>query len=229
MRIRHGLDQGESFAKFRADAGRVIAAHGQTAAALRTVGREGPDDHRPAVVHHVPHVCDVPHPVFGFRQEVKERAVVPDVHLGNRPWTRDVSLDPSHAIGLFAQPCSRPRQGGRGNIEYRHAAQAPGDEVIHEAGIPTPDVDHSRRGGQPRSLQQVEGYRRLGLEPAHFLRGFRGVDTIPVCFAIHGAPGFFGFGFPRVSAFLAIVSAFRAGSTKTDRVRVTCTGLSPPG
>ena len=187
MRVRYGLDQRESFAKFRANPGRIIAAHRQTAAAFRAVRREGPDDHAPAAFHHVTHVRDVPHPVVGFSQEVKDGAVVPDVHLGRRPWTSDVSLDPSDAVGVFAQPCPCPRQSGRGDVEYRDAAKATGNKVIHEAGIPAPNIEHSGCGCQPRSLQQSKGDRWLGLKPAHLLGGFRGVDTFPVCFAIHGA------------------------------------------
>jgi hypothetical protein len=149
-------------------------------------------------------VCDVPHPVVGFSQEVKDGAVVPDVHRGHRPWICNVSLDPSHAVSVFAQPSPCSRQRGRGHVQHRHAAKATSNKVIHEAGIPAPNVDHSGCGCQPRSLQQSKGDRWLRLKPAHLLGGFRGVDTLPVCFAIHGARD------SQVSTSVAVLAGVRA-------------------
>ncbi len=184
--LRHGLDQREPSTKLCANSGSVIVAYAQAATAFRTVRREGTDDQRPAAFHGFPHACDVPGPIPGFGQEVKDGAVVPDVHGEGRPRPRDVRLDPSDPVSLYGQSRPSSREGGCGNVQHRHAAQAAGDQASHEAGISAPDVDHSGRGCQAGSLQQLKGSCRLRLEPAQFLRGSCGVDTLPVCFEIHG-------------------------------------------
>lgn len=113
VRLRHRLDQSESFTQFRANPGRIVSAHRQTATTLRTVEREGSHDYCPASFHHVAHVYDVSRPVLGFSEEVKDSAVMPDVHRGNRPRTRHIGFDPSHSVGLFAQPFLCSRQSDR--------------------------------------------------------------------------------------------------------------------
>jgi hypothetical protein len=85
VRIGHGLDESESFAKFCANRGRVVTTHRKTAAAIRALRRKGPDDHRPAGSDQGAHVFDVPGSVLSCSQEMKGGTIVPDVHPSRRP------------------------------------------------------------------------------------------------------------------------------------------------
>jgi hypothetical protein len=55
--------------------------------------------------------------------------------------------------------------------------------MIHEAGIPAPNVDYSAAGMEARRFEKAERERGLRLKPADLSRRFREENVFPVLLA----------------------------------------------
>jgi hypothetical protein len=100
-------------------------------------------------------------------------------------------------------------------------------EMIYEAGIAAPNVDHSCCGAQRGSFEESKGDQGLTLKPTQFVRRGRGVHAIPMCLAIQNLPPcpVSSVGVVERPALVFFVRA--AGgecheSVTVDRVRHTC-------
>ena len=141
MRVRYGLDEAEPRTEFSEERVGGVPAHRKAAAALRSVRCERRDDRLAAGLQRSHETVHVPPAISGVRQEVEHRAVVPQVHRTGSPIAGHVGFDPRdrrawQSLLSTLERCSR-------DIENRHAADTARHQVIHEAGVPAPDVDHS--------------------------------------------------------------------------------------
>ena len=59
------------------------------------------------------------------------------------------------------------------------------DEMIHEAGIPAPNIDHSAAGVESGGVEQAKRQRGLLLKPTDISRALRFEHVFPVLFAFH--------------------------------------------
>ena len=122
----------------------------QPAARQRTVRTEGRDDGRSARPQSLKQALPVSDAVLGVGQEVEDRAVVPDVHPGNRPLPGDVRLDPAHLRLARPEALLRSRQRCGGDVEHADAGDGAIQQIVHEAGIPASDVEVLRCGAGVR-------------------------------------------------------------------------------
>jgi hypothetical protein len=69
----------------------------------------------------VPKVFDVSTPIGSVNQEMKDGAIVPQVHRRHRPIARDVRDDPIDRRSPVAKALPSSRHSGRRNIEDGYA------------------------------------------------------------------------------------------------------------
>jgi hypothetical protein len=85
---------------------------------------------------------------------MEDGAVVPDVNRLNLPVAGDVCDQPVHSACVVTQTLSRPVQRRARDVEHRDAFRAAREQVIHEAGIPAPNIDDSRTGIEASSVDE---------------------------------------------------------------------------
>ena len=117
--MRLMFDQLERAANGPAQAFGIVTLHRQAAAFLRTVGREGRDDGMAARLHAGMQAVDIGCAVLFLDQEVKRRAVVPDVEGLRRLPNRRIGRDPLHGGALLAEARLRRLQRGFRQIQHR--------------------------------------------------------------------------------------------------------------
>ena len=94
MRLAPRLDQLELRPKLRSKARAIVPLHRKAAAFLRAIKRKCRDDGVAAGRNRRPQALDISGPVARIGQEVKCRAIVPDVVAAPRPPCRGVGNDP---------------------------------------------------------------------------------------------------------------------------------------
>src|SRR5581483_4894662 len=94
-------------AEHRPERGGIVPDHRQTAAALGPVRRESPDDKLSARPQHLANAIGVGRAIVGRGEEVKGRAVVPDVVALRWLPGGDVGDDPVDRAGARAEPLAR--------------------------------------------------------------------------------------------------------------------------
>ena len=145
MLFPHALQELEVGSKLGVELLWCIAGHLQAAAASRPVGRKrGRDDvttYRDAVTH----LLNVPLTIRGRREEVEDRAVVPDcVPRGRKRNLENVGHQPRHPFGLLSKPVASLRECDTGDVENGDIAVALGQQTVHESGSASANVDDGR-------------------------------------------------------------------------------------
>src|SRR5215471_4575348 len=101
--MRPMLDQLERRTDSLAQALRIVALDGQTAAFLRTIEGKRRDDGMPARLYTMPQPVEIGLAVIRSDKEMKCGAIVPDVERGRRLPLRDVGRDPLNICGVRAE------------------------------------------------------------------------------------------------------------------------------
>ena len=131
MRLR-----GDQF-EFRTDGPtercRIIAAHRKSAALLRTVQREGADHGVAACPDTAMQPVEIGCAIVFLDEEMKRRAVVPDVEGLSRLPDRYIACDPTHRIACRADPLPCVRQRGVGQIEHGNIVKAVRQQRVDQA------------------------------------------------------------------------------------------------
>lgn len=130
-------------------------------------------------------MCCVAGAVVGVGQKVKHRTIVPDIGASNGPIACHVHFDPLHGGRFWTETCPRTIERGTRNIENGHAARTPVEYRVHEAGIPTPDVNDSGLRSEPDLVDQPQRRCGLLLKPTDARRRFRSEYFLPMVFPIH--------------------------------------------
>src|SRR3954447_17732305 len=113
------VDQLECRTDAFAQCERIISLHWQSAAFLRTIGRKGSNDGVTSVFHAAVQALDISLAVALLDQEVKGRAIVPDIERLRGFPDRDVGDNPADTgRSLRTEPVLCRLQRGRRYIEH---------------------------------------------------------------------------------------------------------------
>ena len=108
-------------------------------------------------------------------EEMKDRAIVPDVKvLVRQNSVEDVPFQPCDATSRgVSQAVACPIDRGSRQIEDCDVGVTPCNELVHQEGISTADVQDLRIFGKARALDEIQGSLRVRLEPAQAGRSLR--------------------------------------------------------
>ena len=144
-----------------------VAYNIEAAAASRSVESEARDDDVASGRNSAEHLSDILLPVFGLRQKMKHRPVMPDVvSCFGKLRVEYVGGHPMHAIGSFTQTLSRDCERRRSNVENRHVAIAGVEKPVNQSGCATADVDYWTVESGRHFLDEMKRDVRFGLIPA---------------------------------------------------------------
>ena len=130
MVVASGIDQDEFVSEDCGQGGRVMAHDRQTAASLRTVRGERPDDDVSAGLESLLKSIDVSRLIGVMGQEVECGAIVPQiVGLCRLPFG-DVSDHPLNVSAAVAQTFPRSGKGGSGKIQNGEPAELSADQIV---------------------------------------------------------------------------------------------------
>jgi len=112
-----------------------IISHDVKAAAFRRPLRaEGADNHMPACFYRQCGIPDISNPIFWLRQEVKDRAIMPDiVGMGRKNRLRDICLQPANGFRGFPEAFPRDLKSGLRNIGDRDIPVLPFKQVVNQS------------------------------------------------------------------------------------------------
>jgi hypothetical protein len=154
VRFSRCLLEAERGPKFCGECFGRVAHDWETAALRRAVQRECRDDRLSARLQNAAEMLGVTRTIGGIGEEVKERAIVPQIGWRRRPLSGDISLDPPDRRVRQSLLCAAERRAG--DINDRQALDAASDQTICEAGISAPDIDHSTAAAEPRRVEQLQ-------------------------------------------------------------------------
>lgn len=121
----------------------IVSDHGKATAFFRSVFGKGRDYHVAARANRSHDLLDIGTAVGRMSQEMKHRAVMPDVESVHGEYrANDIALHPVHGIGMFTQSLLCNHKGCRRKVIHRHVAVPFGDKVIHQFGRATSDIDN---------------------------------------------------------------------------------------
>ena len=112
-------------------------------------------------------------------KEMEDCAIMPDVNSQRLPFTGDIGFNPGDACRSCTEPRARASQRPGRYVQDGDARQATIENVIHEAGIPAPDIDDSGVRADTGALEQPQRRSRTRLIPAHFVAAFGRVHSAP--------------------------------------------------
>ena len=166
---------------------RRIAADIQVGTLQRAVGAESGDDDETARTHGAPDLFDIAFAIFFPGQEVKHRAVVPNVvarlrqvHRGHIP---DPPIDPGCTL---TQPGVADRQRRFGDIQHGDMLVVRIQQVVDQHGCACTHVDDARFGGiQPGAADDFQRDFGARLEPADAVDLLAAVDVFPMLAVAH--------------------------------------------
>ncbi len=113
---------------------RRVSLDGQSTAARRTILCKCRHDDVATCMNAAPHALDVQITVLRAREEMEDRAVVPDVKvLGRQICFEDVPFQPRDATGCrFSQTLTRARDRSTGQIKDCDVCIASFNELVHQ-------------------------------------------------------------------------------------------------
>ena len=118
----------------------------QAAAHRRALRSERGHDDRAARPHAGAEACAVSLSVVSACQKVEDGAVMPDIDRLDSPIPCHIGLDPGDLPVSGTEPRLRSFEGGARNVKNRHARDLPAEQIVHEAGIPAPNIEDSSIG-----------------------------------------------------------------------------------
>jgi hypothetical protein len=152
--VAERLIESEFRAQFRRERFRRVANNRKPAALRRAVQRERRDDRLAAGFQNASQVLDVSSTIRGIRQKVKDCAIVPEIDRRRAPLAGNIRLNPRH--GRARQAFHRAAERHSRDVDDGDAAEPARHEMIHEAGISAPHVNHSGARTEPRRLEQTQ-------------------------------------------------------------------------
>ena len=119
------------FIAFRTYAGRIMTAYFQTAAFLRSMRREGGDDHMPARRHRAAQCFHILPPVHCIREKMKHCAVMPQCKRALWGKRRHIRHQPFHLHCLFPKTSPCVLQGRVRNVQHGQSRISGLQQMIH--------------------------------------------------------------------------------------------------
>lgn len=155
----------------------------EATAARRSVFSEGGQEDEATWSDGSSYLVDVPRAIGSVREEVKDRAIMPEIECVRRQLDRqDITLVPRDGVRT-ARP-GKPRRGlrerGSGQIERGDPMIPGGEEAIHQRRRTGADIDDRGVAIGDRATNEIERHARLRLEPAHLVWCRGAVDVLPV-------------------------------------------------
>ena len=125
-------------------------------------------------------------PLRWFREEVEERAVVPEVVAARRQGNGGyISGDPGNGISPMAEALANFGKRRFGNIERREVRVAAGQQVVYQGGAPRAYVKNGGGPGEAGFLDPANRMLEMRRVPTG-LGGRPGLEgMLPVAFQVH--------------------------------------------
>lgn len=184
------LDRLERWTQHSTERSSVVAHDGQSAASLRTVQGERPDDDVPAGAHGSQDTLAIGGAILLIGQEMKSRTIVPHiVRLGRLP-RGDVRDRPFRLRASRTQPSLGSFECLAGEIEDGDGPKSFLQECIDQPRCPAADIDDRCIGRDPRGMNEIEGDGRAFFKPAYTalaLGPFAGPIRLPL-FSLSALP-----------------------------------------
>jgi hypothetical protein len=156
MQVVPGLLKQKLFAQCFGERFRRVPRDWQPAAFLRAVRCERRDHDATVRSNYLPQMSNVTGSILVAREEMEDRAVVPDVHRFEAPVARHIGFDPDRHGSRLPQPDPRPVQRHAGDIQHSKTGQSLGDEVINEARVPPANIENSGCRGEACVHQHLD-------------------------------------------------------------------------
>ena len=156
MRGPNGILEREVLTQFVREFLVSVAPYRQSTTAFRAIQAKRCQHYGPARFNRSAQLREIRRTVVCLGEEVKYRAVMPNVPRRDGPIASDVGLNPLHAIRDVAEPVSSARERRARQVDHREARYAAREQVIREAGIPAPHIDDSRTSRETGRFDQPQ-------------------------------------------------------------------------
>lgn len=130
-------------------------------------------------------VADLARAVGFVDEEVKEGAVVPEIHRRNCPFGRDIGHNPTHSRRPRTEACLGSRDRCSRYVEDRQTVETTIEERIDQSRVTAADIDHAGARAEPRGGEKAQRREWDALEPTDSVRLFGFVNLVPMFFHGH--------------------------------------------
>jgi hypothetical protein len=137
-------------------------------------------------LHHPQYRLDIGAALLRRGQEMKNRAVVPDVDgMTGQIGVRDIRRHPVDRVRRRAEPCPGDRKRRFREIKHGECRIALPQQIVDQRRRSAADIQHRCRSRQAGLADEAKGTQRVVLKPAHALGGNVRVDLLPVRPGLH--------------------------------------------
>jgi len=179
-------DQLEVWPKLCMQRIRAIPNHLQPTTTFRSFWSKRTDNDMATALYGMNHLTNICFPVGSRGQKMKDRAIMPHVVGRNNQFSlRNVGDQPLNAIREFAQPLPCGRDSGLRNIQNGQVGVAPSEQIIHQSGLTSADIDDGGRWSSACLLDECERRFKVRPVPAHPIGCRLKVNPVPVRLSVH--------------------------------------------